>query len=370
VTRVVVAPDSFKGTVPAASAARALAEGWRTRRPADEVILRPMADGGEGTIDAIAAAVRGAERIPVTVTGPDGATVVASWLLLPPAPGAPLGVGVVELASTSGIELLGDRRLPDTASTAGFGRAVAAALDAGVPRIVLGIGSSASTDGGIGLLTALGGRFLDAAGDPVPPGAAGLEVLATADLSGLRPLPPAGALVLTDVTNPLVGPWGAAAVFGPQKGMDAAAVARADAGLARLAALVPTVAADTPGAGAAGGSGWALAVWGAQLVPGAREVAAIIGLPAAAASADVILTGEGSYDAQSAAGKVPFFVAALADTARTGLVAGRIAPDADLTPFAASVSLTELAGSTASALTDPLRWLREAGARLASELTD
>jgi glycerate kinase len=363
---VVVAPDSFKGTVPAATAARTLAEAWRSVRPDDDVVLRPMADGGEGTLDAIATAVRGAERIPITVTGPDGSAVVASWLLLPPTREAPMGTGVVELASTSGIELLGERRLPDSASTLGFGQAVAAALDAGVSRLVLGIGSSASTDGGVGLLTALGARFSDAAGAPIPPGSAGLDVVAAADPAGLRALPPAGVVVLTDVTNPLLGERGAAAVFGPQKGLDDAGVARADAGLARLAALVPSIDPALPGAGAAGGAGWALAAWGAQLVPGAREVAAIIGLPAAVASADVVITGEGSYDAQSAAGKVPAFVAGLASSARVGLVAGRIATDTSA--FAASVSLTDLAGSSAGAMSDPLRWLREAGTRLAAAL--
>ncbi len=366
-SRVVLAPDSFKGTLPAAAAARALAEGWRAVRPHDDLVLRPMADGGEGTLDAVATSVRGAERIPVTVTGPDGERVVASWLLLPPTPDAPVGTAVIELANTSGIELLGDRRLPESASTTGFGQALAAALDAGVTRLVLGIGSSASTDGGVGMLTAIGARFTDAAGDPVAAGAAGLDTVAAADLTGLRPLPPAGVVVLTDVTNPLLGPQGAAAVFGPQKGLDDAGVARADAGLARLSALVPSVDPAAAGMGAAGGTGWALAVWGAQLVPGAPQVAALTGLPAAAAGADVVVTGEGAYDAQSAAGKVPAFVASLAP-GRTALVAGRVAADADTSAFAASLSLTDLAGSSAAALAEPARWLHEAGARLARTL--
>lgn len=368
VTRVVLAPDSFKGTVPAAAAAAALADGWRSVRPDDDLVLLPMADGGEGTLDAIATAVPGSTRVPVTVTGPDGAAVTASWLRLPSTADAPDGTAVVELASTSGIELLGARRLPGSASTLGFGQAVAAALDAGVSRVVLGIGSSASTDGGIGILTALGARFRDAAGESLAAGADGLDDLAEADLTGLRPLPPAGVVVLTDVTNPLLGRRGAAAVFGPQKGLDSAGVARADAGLAHLAALVPTVDPATPGAGAAGGTGWALAVWGARLVPGAREVAELIGLPAAAASAAAVVTGEGSYDAQSAAGKVPAFVAALAHPARVGLVAGRIASDADTSAFAVSVSLSDLAGSCAAAMAESVRWVREAGARLARAL--
>ena len=363
---VVVALDSFKGSIGAAAAAVALAEGWRSGAPSTEVVLRPMADGGEGTVDAFAAAVPGAVRMPVRVTGPDGQPADAAWLLLPPTDAAPAGTAVVELASTSGIEMLGERRLPWEADTSGFGQAIAAALDHGVSRLVLGTGSSASTDGGVGLLRALGARFSDASGDDVAPGARGLETLTGVDLSGLRPLPPAGAVVLTDVTNPLLGATGAAAVFGPQKGLDAAGVARADAALSRLAALIdaePT----TPGTGAAVGTGFALLAWGAALVPGAPEVAELIGLREAVAAASVVVTGEGSYDGQSAAGKVPSFVARLAADAGlpVALVAGRIAPEADTAAFAASVSLTELAGSPAASLADPARWLRAAGAALA-----
>jgi len=366
---IVIAPDSFKGSIAAADAAEALAEGWASVRPADRIVLRPMADGGEGTLDAFAAAVPGARRMPVTVTGPDGLATDAAWLLLPATADEPWGVGVVELASTSGIELLGARRLPWDADTTGFGEAIAAALDHGVTRLVLGIGSSASTDGGSGLLTALGVRFTDAAGEPVARGARGLGAVAEADLSGLRPLPAGGAVVLTDVTNPLLGRSGAAAVFGPQKGLAAHEVAAADAGLARLAALLPADP-SAPGAGAAGGAGLALLAWGAQLVPGASAVAELVGLPAAVADAAVVVTGEGSFDAQSASGKTPAHVVALAASAgaRAALVAGRIAAASDVSGFAAAVSLTELAGSTDAALGEPARWLRAAGASLARRL--
>ncbi|MDL5485484.1 glycerate kinase [Microbacterium wangruii] len=363
---VVVALDSFKGSIGAADAARALAAGWRDADPGAAVELRPMADGGEGTLEAFAAAVAGAARMPVQVTGPDGAAVDASWLLLPPTSDAPDGTGVVELASTSGIELLGDRRLPWDADTMGFGQAIAAALDHGVSRLVLGIGSSASTDGGVGMLRALGAVVTDIAGLPIAAGARGLAAAVGIDLSRLRPPPPAGALVLTDVTNPLLGPTGAAAVFGPQKGLDAAGVVSADAGLACLAALVdadPT----TSGTGAAGGTGFGLVVWGAHLVPGAPEVAELIGLREAIAAADLVVTGEGSFDGQSAAGKVPTFVSAVAAEAGVpvALVAGRIAADADAGAFAASVSLTDLAGSPEASFAEPARWLRAAGAALA-----
>lgn len=377
--RVVIALDSLKGSVAAAAASRAVAEGWRTVRDRDGLVRRPMADGGEGTRDAFAVAVPGARRMPVIVAGPDGRDHGADWLLLPD------GTGVVELAATSGIELLGGALRPWDADTRGFGQAIAAALDHGVRRLVLGIGSSASTDGGTGMLSALGARFRTAGGDPVAPGARGLADLASVDLSGLRLPPPEGVDVLTDVANPLLGPRGAAAVFGPQKGFAPGDVPSVDAALVRLAALLSAGLCDRAGrscgaddgagidpaeagSGAAGGTGFALRAWGARLVPGAAEVARLIGLAEAIATADLVVTGEGAYDGQSAAGKAPAHVADLA--ARAGvpvaLVAGRIAPDADTSPFAACLSLSDLAGGSAAALADPLRWLRRAGAELAA----
>lgn len=365
---VVIAPDSFKGTVPAAAAAAALADGWRAVDPEADVRVLPMADGGEGTLDAFAVAIPAARRMPVTVTGPEGSPVAASWLLLPPTDDAPGGTGVVELASTSGIELLGTppRLRPLAAGSRGFGDAIAAALAAGVDRLVLGIGSSASTDGGAGMLAALGARFADAAGATLADGGGALGALATVDLSGLPALPSGGVRVLTDVTNPLLGPAGAAAVFGPQKGATPEHVAALDAALARLADLLPADP-ERPGAGAAGGTGFGLLAWGADLVPGSAAVSALVGLPAAVRGASVVVTGEGSFDGQSAAGKVPAHVAALAAEAGVpvALVAGRIAPGVDLSGFAATASLTELAGSADAAMADAPRWLRAAGAALA-----
>ncbi|MFE6997113.1 glycerate kinase [Microbacterium sp. NPDC057659] len=360
--RIVLAPDSFKGTITAADAASALAVGWGD---GPDFVMRPMADGGEGTVAAFAAAVPGAARMPVTVDGPAGAPVDTSWLLLPPTADAPDGTAVIDLASTSGIELLSELRPLDADST-GFGQAIATALDHGVSRLVLGIGSSASTDGGTGMLRALGARFADAAGSEVPAGARGLLAIATADLTGLRSAPE--TLVLTDVTNPLTGPRGAAEVFGPQKGLtDPADRARTDAGLAALAVLLG-LDPSTPGAGAAGGVGGALVAWGARLLPGASEVARLIGLAEAIADADLVVTGEGSYDGQSGDGKVPSFVAGLAADAGVPavVVAGRITADADASIFSTAVSLTELAGSSEAALGDPARWLRNAGAQLSS----
>ncbi|HQX36212.1 MAG TPA: glycerate kinase, partial [Microbacteriaceae bacterium] len=230
--RVVIATDSFKGSIGADAAGLALAEGWHSVHPADEVVCLPMADGGEGTLDAVARAVPTARRMPVTVRGPEGVPVEAGWLWLPPTAGLPAGTGLVELANTSGIELLEGRLRPLDADTLGLGQAIAAALESGVSRLVIGLGSSASTDGGAGALVALGAKFMDAGAHPIAPGGRGLHALTAVDLSALAPLPPGGVTILTDVPNPLLGPGGAAAVFGPQKGATPADVAMLDAGLA------------------------------------------------------------------------------------------------------------------------------------------
>ncbi|PWC07632.1 glycerate kinase [Mycetocola zhujimingii] len=355
---VVIAPDSFKGTATAIEVTEALAEGWASVRPGDVLVRMPLADGGEGTLDAFEIAVPGSERVPVTVLGPDDRPVQASWLRLPD------NSAVVELAETSGITLL-DPLLPFDAHTIGFGEAIAAALDAGVERVYLAIGGSSSTDGGAGALTALGARFIDGDGIPIVPGGRGLARLEAVDLSGLRPLPPGGAVVLSDVSHPLLGPSGAAAVFGPQKGATAADVAVLEVGLARLAALLPADA-STPGAGAAGGTGFGLLAWGATLAAGADAVGEVVRAADAVASASIVITGEGRFDGQSDAGKVPSYVRSLAaaGSTRAMLVAGAIT--AEPLGFGAAVSLTEIAGSTESAMADTRLWLREAGARLAA----
>lgn len=371
---VVVAPDSFKGSATAAEVAEALGAGWHSVRPADTVVLAPTADGGEGTLDAFAVAVPGAQRRPVRVLGPSGEAVEAVWLALPD------GVAVVELAATSGLGLL-RAPAPFDAHTVGFGQAIAAALDAGATSLLLAIGGSASTDGGAGALTALGARLLDADGRPVAPGNRGLARLARVDLSGLRALPAGGARILSDVTSPLLGPDGAAAVFGPQKGATAEDVPLLDAGLARLAAVLEAaggggmpgpsdVSVAEPGAGAAGGTGYGLRVWGATMAPGAAAVADALGLPERIAAADLVITGEGRYDSQSASGKAPEHVAALARRAGTPVLLAAGAITAEPHGFADAVALTDLAGGTDAALADPLRWARAAGAALASRLAD
>lgn len=369
--RVVVAPDSFKGTLSAREVAEAIRDSWLAARPGDEVMLAPMADGGEGTLDAFEAAVPGARREPVMVTGPDDQPVLTHWLRLPPADGLPGGTGVVELAATSGITLMRSGLRPFEAHTFGLGQAITAAVGLGVSRLLIAVGGSASTDGGLGALTAMGVRATDAGGTPIPRGNSGLGRIARVGFDDVVPVPPAGAIVLTDVNNPLLGARGAAAVFGPQKGAVSQAAVRAlEANLAQLAGVMPAGArlAVTPGAGAAGGTAFGLLAWGAALSPGAPAVADALGLEAAIAGADLVITGEGRFDGQSDAGKAPSHVAALAHAAGVpaALVAGAI--EASVTAFAASASLADLAGSTEAALAEPARWARAAAAALTRRL--
>ncbi|WP_243064425.1 glycerate kinase [Humibacter sp. RRB41] len=367
--RIVIAPDSFKGSASAVQVTKAIADGWLSVRPDDEIVELPMADGGEGTLDAFLLAVPGARRFPVRVTGPDGRVAQASWVLLPPTTELPGGTGVVELAEASGLPLMG-RLDPLAANTLGFGQTIAAALDHGVSRLLLGIGGSASTDGGGGVLTALGARMLDAEGLSVLLGGGALMEVVTVDLSKLRALPEGGALVLSDVTNPLLGASGAANVFGEQKGADAAQRALLDAALAHWAEVLRDtgVPADptAPGAGAAGGTGFGLLAWGAELVSGASTVADAIGLDTALAEADLVITGEGRYDAQTDGGKAPAIVARRAGErgVPVALVAGSLAVEPR--GFTASASLTELAGDVAAAIAEPTTWLHRAGAVLAA----
>ncbi len=374
--RVVFAPDSLKGTATATDAARALAKGWGSVRPHDEIVLAPMADGGDGTVDAVAAALPEAELRHTRVTGPASAAderdVDARWLLLPPVHDGSR-TALIELAESSGLLLL-DKLAPLTAHTLGFGQVIAEALAAGADRVLLALGGSCSTDGGAGALRALGAQLVDAEGAAVPLGNAGLHRLARVDLGTAVAPPRGGALVLSDVDNPLLGTRGAVDVFGPQKGLEASLAPDAERALDLFAtAIDPTgTLATTPGAGAAGGTGFGMLAWGATITSGSRAIAEAIGLPGSIAGAQLVVTGEGRFDGQSAGGKAPVEVARLAVEARVpcALVAGTI----DARPvgvsasrFAVAIALDELAGSTAAAMADPLPWLRAAGERLAAE---
>jgi glycerate kinase len=359
---VVIAPDSFKGSVDAATAAEAMGSGWRAARPLDLVQLLPQADGGEGTLDAIGTAVPGARLRDVgPVTGPDGRPIEGHWLELPD------GTAVVELAISSGLPHMSQ---PDPlgATTRGLGEVIAAALDAGATSLVVALGGSASTDGGAGALRALGLELFDAAGAPLPDGGGALARLDRVDATGLRTPPAGGVRLLSDVTAPLLGPTGAAAVFGPQKGASVAQVAELEVALARWASLLPGIIA-TPGAGAAGGTGYGLlAAWGAAIEAGATAIAELTGLVAAAASADVLITGEGRFDATSLGGKVVGHALSLdaKPNARRVIIAGSLAVPPPTGVWA--TSLVELAGSHGGAIDDPGRWLYAAGVAAARAL--
>jgi glycerate kinase len=360
VARIVIAPDSFKGSLDAAPVADAIAAGWRSVRPDDELVLLPQADGGEGTLDAVASAVpRARVRDAGPVTGPDGRPVEGHWLSLPD------GTAVIELAQSSGLPLMA-APAPLGATTRGLGEVITRALDDAPPRMVIGLGGSASTDGGAGALAALGLGLLDAGGAAIPDGGGALARLARVDRGGLRPPPAGGVRLLGDVTAPLLGARGAAAVFGPQKGANPEEVAALDAALARFAQLLGGDP-EQAGAGAAGGTGYGFAAaWGAVLEPGSAAIAELTGLTSAAAEADVLLTGEGRFDATSRTGKVVGNALELvAGTAtRAGVIAGRV--DAD--PGCWSAALVELAGSPDASLREPARWLARAGAAAAHAL--
>lgn len=360
--RVVIAPDSFKGSATAAAAASAIADGWRTARPDDRIALLPQADGGEGTLDAMAAALPDAAVRTSTATGPDGRPVSARRLHLGD------GTAVVELAESSGLPLMPVLD-PLGATTRGVGDVIRAALDDGASGLVLGLGGSASTDGGAGALQALGLRLLDADGGELPPGGGALARLASIDATRMMPAPAGGVRILTDVVNPLLGPSGAAAVFGPQKGANPQHLDQLEWGLARLAELLGGDP-QAPGMGAAGGTAYGFAtLWGATVVPGSAAIAELTGLPDAAATADVLIVGEGRFDTTSLGGKVVGHALALAGPAtRVIVIAGLVDAEPVLPDgrVAASLALADLAGGGDDALSDALRWLRTAGARAAA----
>jgi glycerate kinase len=306
--RILIAPDKFKGSLPAIRVAAAVAAGLSAGASAGmQLTMMPVADGGDGTVDAAVAA--GFRRVPVVASGPTGQPVRTSYARRD-------DLALVELATVCGLERLpGGRLAPMDASSYGVGEVLRAALDAGARELVLAIGGSASTDGGIGLLQGLGARVLDRGGAPLGRGGAALLTAAELDLSSL-PAALAGTRITlaADVANPLTGPDGAAAVFGLQKGANAEQIVALDAGLRHWADLVSgTTGADwsgAPGAGAAGGVGFAaLAVLGADRRPGIELVLELLGFGPALDQADLVITGEGSLDTQSLSGKAPVGVA-------------------------------------------------------------
>jgi glycerate kinase len=385
---VLICPDKFAGTITAVRAAAAVAAGWHEHAPDDPLTVRPLSDGGPGFVDVLAAALDGATRLSVPTTDPLGRPVAGSVLIAG-------DTGYVESAHACGLHLLKpEERDPRRATTAGLGALVAAATDPGsrseavsaeerdsgqgVRRIVVGLGGSATNDAGAGMLAALGAAPLDEAGYALPPGGAAL--LGCAGLGGLPRLREVELVGATDVNNPLLGIHGASSVYGPQKGATREDVLLLDAALARFAEVLsrdlptcPDNLAELPGAGAAGGLGALILALGGRCESGIGLVRTLSGLDAALDTADLVITGEGSFDHQSLRGKVVAGVATAAQERGIPcvVVAGRVSAgrrEAAAAGIAEAHSLVEhFGGDVDAAMTRPDQGLRELGARLARQ---
>ena len=326
--KIVVAPDSYKGNMRSTRVCEIIRHAILSEMPNADVLAFPMADGGEGTVDAVVAAVGGTVNT-LEVCGPLGEPVRAQYGVLPD------GSAVMEMASASGIELVPPEQLdPMKTTTCGTGQIMRHLLDAGHTSIVMGIGGSATVDGGTGMAQALGFRFLDHKGNEITARGGGiLSEITSIDSSGCLPgLNAAAIRIACDVTNPLTGLNGAAHVFGPQKGATPVMAEQLDAGLANLRQI--TGLAEMPGDGAAGGLGFGLrAFCNAEIVSGARLIAETVGLPAALQGADLLITGEGRTDGQTSSGKLCSVLAGMARErgVRTLLLSGGL--HGDLEPF-------------------------------------
>lgn len=353
--RIVIAPDKFKGSLTAAQAAHAIAAGWSTARPGDEIRIAPMADGGDGTAAVIADATTPQHWVSVEAHDAIGRIRAVRYPILPD------GTAVIELAAVCGIAALKEPS-PMRAHTFGLGVVIRDAITRNSRRIVVGLGGSASTDGGAGALMALGARMLDASGTALKPGG-DLRNIDTIDLSRIPEAPPKGIDVFVDTSAVLTGPDGAARVFARQKGANDQQITELDAGLSRLAAVLGDDPRQ-PGSGAAGGTAYGLqAALKARLVPGAASVANLISLPALLESADLVITGEGRYDASSDLGKVTGFVRNLAvETSTAALVVA-----GDIADGRSGLSMVQVTGSRAESEAHPREWLTETVRRFASD---
>ncbi len=328
-SQVVIAPDKFKGTLTASQVAGHVAAGLQRVRPGLPCVLVPVADGGDGTVDAAQAA--GYRRVEMGVRGPTGSPVTAAFAFGE-------GTAIIESAQASGLSLLpGGMPAPLTASSRGVGELLMAAARMRAKRIVLGLGGVASTDGGAGMVTALGARLLDESGAELPPGGAALARLARIDLSKLRDLSGLEIIVATDVDNPLLGERGAAAVYSPQKGASAADAAALEEGLARWADVAEhalgRVKRHDRGAGAAGGLGFAALMFlGATMRPGIEVMLDLASFAHRLADARLVITGEGALDTQTLHGKAPAGVAR---------AAAAVVPDVPVVAVAGMCSLTD-----------------------------
>lgn len=310
---ILVAPDSYKGSLSAVAVADAMEQGIRSVFPNARVTKVPIADGGEGTVEALLAAA-GGQVVLQNVTGPLGNSVEAHWGILGDG-----RTGVIEMAAASGLALVpANRRDPRVTTTYGTGELIRAALDRGLHRLIIGIGGSATNDGGAGMIQALGGRFLDAAGNELARGGSELARLSSIDLAGLDPrLSDVEILVACDVDNPLCGPHGASAVYGPQKGASPEMVTELDGALGKYARIAEMATgkdvAQVPGAGAAGGLGAGFLFFtGARLQSGVQIVLEAVDFGRLVREADLVITGEGNTDHQTARGKAPVGVARIA----------------------------------------------------------
>lgn len=366
IRNIVIAPDKFKGSLDAAGVCTAVASGLREVAPDARITSVPIADGGDGTVAAALAAGYGARA--ETVTGPLGDPVRAEYALLH-------GTAVIEMAAASGLALLPRDGLDALAATSrGTGELIKAALDAGARRIVLGIGGSASTDAGAGMLAALGASVRDGSGLPLPDGGGALLRIAAVDLAGLdRRISDTEFVLATDVDNPLTGRNGAAAVYGPQKGADTGQVALLDEALGRFAGLVDADAADRPGAGAAGGMGYAaMTVLGAAMRQGVDVVLELVGFADKFDGADLLITGEGKLDRQTLSGKAPAGAAAFARERGVPVVAVCGANELDHddlvgTAIRSVYSLVDVEPDLEVCLAEPARLLTELGRRIGLE---
>lgn len=353
--RIIIAPDKYKGSLSAIQVAEAMERGAKSADPGCETVLCPMADGGEGTVEVISRSA-GAQLRMAKVRGPlPGQEVEASWAYMPSGPevfgpegfitgflerGQP--TAVIEMAQASGYELVDDKsRNPMITTTYGTGQLVREALDAGCLQVIVGIGGSGTVDGGTGMATALGFKFLDTEGRELPLGGGWLGKIESIDGTGRdERLKITRFLVASDVDNPLTGQNGAARVFGPQKGATPEQVEELEAGLENLAHVLSVKGMDVtsvPGAGAAGGLGAGLVAFcGASIVSGVELIAGIVGLPEKVRGSDLVLTGEGSYDSQTARGKTPAGVAKIAREAgvMVALLAGSVGgPETEVPAF-------------------------------------
>ncbi len=368
--RVVLAPDKFKGCLTASEVAAAVAGGITEVRPDTEMIMFPVADGGDGTVAAALSA--GYTKVVVDAVGPTGEPVAAPYAL-------DGDRAVVELAAVVGLDLLpGGQPFPLASSTYGLGLVIKDAIERGAKQIVLGLGGSASTDGGAGMVQALGARLLDGEGRELGYGGGLLPGLVTLDLEPLRATLGATSIVVaTDVDNPLLGPEGATAVFGPQKGAEDRDLDILERGLEHWAQVVAATTghdrSSVPGAGAAGGAGFgAVALLGAEIRPGIELILEMLDFDSSLAGASLVITGEGSLDEQSLAGKAPIGVARAAERAgvRVVAVAGRSQLTAERLASAgisAAYPLSELEPDLEKSIANAAPLLKHVGSRIARE---